>query len=94
MGLVTFEECIRLYGEVRRERSVKGPVFTISNIRRLVPRRIGTTRNLVRPYPRRTIDEDLDTRRLGVIKAGFKGCLLYTSPSPRDRQKSRMPSSA
>ena len=22
------------------------------------------------------------------------GCLLYTSPSPRDRQKSRMPSSA
>ena len=24
----------------------------------------------------------------------FKGCLLYTSPSPRDRQKSRMPSSA
>ena len=24
----------------------------------------------------------------------FQGCLLYTSPSPRDRQKSRMPSSA
>ena len=24
----------------------------------------------------------------------MKGCLLYTSPSPRDRQKSRMPSSA
>ena len=24
----------------------------------------------------------------------FLGCLLYTSPSPRDRQKSRMPSSA
>ena len=24
----------------------------------------------------------------------FKRCLLYTSPSPRDRQKSRMPSSA
>ena len=23
-----------------------------------------------------------------------RGCLLYTSPSPRDRQKSRMPSSA
>ena len=26
--------------------------------------------------------------------AGFHTCLLYTSPSPRDRQKSRMPSSA
>ena len=24
----------------------------------------------------------------------FTPCLLYTSPSPRDRQKSRMPSSA
>src|SRR5665213_2380019 len=32
-----------------------------------------------------------------TIKCGFRlydGCLLYTSPSPRDRQKSRMPSSA
>ena len=28
----------------------------------------------------------------GVIVS--KDCLLYTSPSPRDRQKSRMPSSA
>ena len=27
-------------------------------------------------------------------KGTFMGCLLYTSPSPRDRQKSRMPSSA
>ena len=27
-------------------------------------------------------------------KMVFWGCLLYTSPSPRDRQKSRMPSSA
>ena len=26
--------------------------------------------------------------------AGSGSCLLYTSPSPRDRQKSRMPSSA
>ena len=26
--------------------------------------------------------------------AQYGGCLLYTSPSPRDRQKSRMPSSA
>ena len=27
-------------------------------------------------------------------KEDYKICLLYTSPSPRDRQKSRMPSSA
>ena len=28
------------------------------------------------------------------IEPKLKNCLLYTSPSPRDRQKSRMPSSA
>ena len=28
------------------------------------------------------------------IKKYNKGCLLYTSPSPRDRTRSRMPSSA
>ena len=38
--------------------------------------------------------------RPDVMRAAVKGrgksslCLLYTSPSPRDRQKSRMPSSA
>ena len=29
-----------------------------------------------------------------VIRLSPNTCLLYTSPSPRDRQKSRMPSSA
>ena len=29
-----------------------------------------------------------------ALRAARYGCLLYTSPSPRDRQKSRMPSSA
>ena len=33
---------------------------------------------------------------IAAAKAAFSAwsCLLYTSPSPRDRQKSRMPSSA
>ena len=31
---------------------------------------------------------------LVAIVVLFQVCLLYTSPSPRDRQKSRMPSSA
>ena len=31
---------------------------------------------------------------IGEEVAEYNGCLLYTSPSPRDRQKSRMPSSA
>ena len=29
-----------------------------------------------------------------AVEGEVKNCLLYTSPSPRDRQKSRMPSSA
>ena len=33
-------------------------------------------------------------RRVNNFIPNFEGCLLYTSPSPRDRQKSRMPSSA
>ena len=32
--------------------------------------------------------------RFVVDRLRGQGCLLYTSPSPRDRQKSRMPSSA
>ena len=33
-------------------------------------------------------------RHIGLSNETPYGCLLYTSPSPRDRQKSRMPSSA
>ena len=32
--------------------------------------------------------------RLGSADSGNDACLLYTSPSPRDRTRSRMPSSA
>ena len=48
-----------------------------------IPDRIGLT-ELLKP------EQD-------ILRAGLalpKDCLLYTSPSPRDRQKSRMPSSA
>ena len=30
----------------------------------------------------------------GTLKAKYNVCLLYTSPSPRDMRRSRMPSSA
>ena len=39
-----------------------------------------------------TIDEDMQWRL--DIEANYIPCLLYTSPSPRDRTRSRMPSSA
>ena len=37
-----------------------------------------------------------DWQQKGIIskKGNFKNCLLYTSPSPRDKRQSRMPSSA
>ena len=34
------------------------------------------------------------TGTTATLEPEFMTCLLYTSPSPRDRQKSRMPSSA
>ena len=38
---------------------------------------------------------NLQEHSVVMIRGGrVKDCLLYTSPSPRDRQKSRMPSSA
>ena len=42
--------------------------------------------NLLQAFHRRLTSDDETTR--------LAACLLYTSPSPRDRQKSRMPSSA
>ena len=37
---------------------------------------------------------DENTRELASVRAQIKGCLLYTSTSPRDGLLSRMPSSA
>ena len=39
-------------------------------------------------------DANADSILNAAIDSGINFCLLYTSPSPRDRQKSRMPSSA
>ena len=38
--------------------------------------------------------EKVDAARPDVANTMFQDCLLYTSPSPRDRTRSRMPSSA
>ena len=39
-------------------------------------------------------DKSVKARLGGMMSSDVTVCLLYTSPSPRDRQKSRMPSSA
>ena len=41
-----------------------------------------------------SIDRQEGRNLVQLIKGDISTCLLYTSPSPRDRQKSRMPSSA
>ena len=42
------------------------------------------------------LEPDGDTVKVGITEYAAEqlGCLLYTSPSPRDRSISRMPSSA
>jgi len=63
------------------------------------PGQIMSVEGLLRKNPAPSID-DIRTAvsgnlcRCGAYTHIFKACLLYTSPSPRDRQKSRMPSSA
>ena len=44
--------------------------------------------------PRNSGDDGLRESRVIDINRVAKVCLLYTSPSPRDRTRSRMPSSA
>ena len=46
----------------------------------------------INPFMRAKTAKELGERR--AAKDNFKGCLLYTSPSPRDQRGSRMPSSA
>ena len=50
---------------------------------------------------KKLIKIDIDSNNIQLIKSGLRkvvesgtGCLLYTSPSPRDPNRSRMPSSA
>ena len=38
--------------------------------------------------------DELNLPKLALKTEEFRGCLLYTSPSPRDKRQSRMPSSA
>ena len=57
----------------------------------------------MRPSGKQEVDEEVYAKTLEEVEAGKakrplsarkKCCLLYTSPSPRDRTRSRMPSSA
>ena len=45
-------------------------------------------------YEELTVNTEVIHNVSSQLGIPYKDCLLYTSPSPRDRQKSRMPSSA
>ena len=50
--------------------------------------------DLLQYFPFRYEDRSTIEKLSNVTESSIEGCLLYTSPSPRDRSLSRMPSSA
>ena len=52
------------------------------------------SRMIILTWASRRLKKGIRTFRTLLIGGEQRACLLYTSPSPRDRQKSRMPSSA
>ena len=86
-----------------RERKVvikRRAALVIGNMCKLVndPRTAAQFNPILKPILERGIDEIAvdEVRKVcqDSLNTLSKVCLLYTSPSPRDRQKSRMPSSA
>ena len=64
------------------------PTYGYRRVTAMVRKILGKPVNFKRVY------RLMKKEKLLLQKYGSKPCLLYTSPSPRDRQKSRMPSSA
>ena len=57
---------------------------------------MGADDYITKPFSQRLLGERIKAvlRRAALTKIDMPVCLLYTSPSPRDRTRSRMPSSA
>ena len=71
---------------------VLGKAPTPDDLKKLSPNEVHLTiKNLNAGYGKMEILHNFD---LFVNKAQSLCCLLYTSPSPRDKRQSRMPSSA
>ena len=66
----------------------KGPTLAYGKTKRLVHNSLNSTLETQMELETKMISESAETND------GQKGCLLYTSPSPRDGLLSRMPSSA
>ena len=86
---------VALFDSIESQRNLK-PLFMLDlAVPRDVQPEVGERQN-VYLYTlddlQKVCDQNLESRKNQFPKA--INCLLYTSPSPRDRQKSRMPSSA
>src|SRR5678809_1279676 len=89
MGIV-YHSNFFLYYEVARAESIRQLGYTYADMEK-----IGVIMPVVEVHSRflrPALYDDLLT--IKTILKELPACLLYTSPSPRDRQKSRMPSSA
>ena len=77
-----------VYPEIAQEAGIEGVVVVQAYIDQ--KGRVKET-IILKGIPNTGLDE---AAMEAIRKTRFRPCLLYTSPSPRDRQKSRMPSSA
>ena len=89
-------------------KNFSAPVYTVSVVRKVFEEGFGVLQDRVIVPSIRILIITVKTRSMRIDaspkasprwpanrrRAMSIGCLLYTSPSPRDRQKSRMPSSA
>ena len=103
-GPVAIVEAIRAWRQTRRE-DRRGDVDILDMLRRMTAEEISKMSARV-DTAERTANAALAAseqaeRRVGILRnvvhmwaAWGRDCLLYTSPSPRDRTRSRMPSSA
>ena len=82
------------------ELRVDGAVVSVDPTRRtvLLNKPVDVISTASDTHERQTVVELVDVEErlfpIGRLDADSEGCLLYTSPSPRDQRGSRMPSSA
>ena len=69
---------------------------TVTELVKLIQKKEVSSVEILDSLLRRINDKNSQINAVVALDAdrALENCLLYTSPSPRDRQKSRMPSSA
>ena len=81
--------------EAARDEHVNQKAMTVAEIVSVCDAAITTIREIQQEFISEVnAPEKKDAPQTPPPSMQFPTCLLYTSPSPRDRQKSRMPSSA